>query len=642
MKRMTYFVMALALVLGFTQCKKEQPQPQSKGVRISLNVTNGNSNGTRANVTPPSVSFVSGDQILVASNGFYVGTLTASQSGENVTFSGNITNPVEGQPLYFYFVGNKQGTLEAGTTRCTVSISDQTNELPVLSMAPSNEDYPSVGNAYSASLHNQCALVKFPLANAAGSIKIGGMKNEATIDFASSSITPTGSTGDVRLYSKSDTEKWAILLPQEAVSKAAVTIGSQDLLVDVPAIEANALLNSISTIENTSTVTDLSSVSSNTTVGDGAILTGTLGANVKISIDNNATVTLDGVSINAEGTWTSGNYAGITCEGNATIILKDGTENTVKGFYKNYPGIFAAVGHTLIIKGGAEGTGKLNASSNGEGAGAGIGGGFNNSCGNIEIQGGVITATGSEGGAGIGSCGDAFCGAITISGGTVTATGGSNAAGIGSGMEADCGAITITGGTVTATGSIYAAGIGSGYLASCGNITITNGVTQVTATKGEYAPNSIGAGEDGDCGTVTIGCTLDGDGNPVGGQTGPVTTSPLVYPTPEQTITWTSSDLEDVRLEDNETTKKPIKGITATTSSGGHWNVDSIDGTVTFSSSTYTTFKNIEITCSELEGDVPSDWSYGGGILTWTGSSSYVSMTTQWIGGISQIVFTVQ
>ena len=44
-------------------------------------------------------------------------------------------------------------------------------------------------------------------------------------------------------------------------------------------------------------------------------------------------------------------------------------------------------------------------------------------------------------------------------------------------------------------------------MSSCGTITITNGVTRVTATKGENAPNSIGAGKDGTCGTVTIGGT---------------------------------------------------------------------------------------------------------------------------------------
>ena len=71
MKRMTYFVMALAMMLGFTQCKKEQIEPQNQGeqVRITLNVEIGNNNGSRANVDPPHVNFVSGDRILVAYNG---------------------------------------------------------------------------------------------------------------------------------------------------------------------------------------------------------------------------------------------------------------------------------------------------------------------------------------------------------------------------------------------------------------------------------------------------------------------------------------------------------------------------------------------------------------------------------------------
>ncbi len=123
--------------------------------------------------------------------------------------------------------------------------------------------------------------------------------------------------------------------------------------------------------------------------------------------------------------------------------------------------------------------------------------------------------------AGIGSGYEASCDAITISGGTVTATGGDGAAGIGSGYYASCGAITISGGTVTATGGVNAAGIGSGVDASCDAITITTGVTQVTATKGEDAPNSIGAGtgDVGTCGTVTIG----------GVETGFITQSPYTY-----------------------------------------------------------------------------------------------------------------
>ena len=270
---------------------------------------------------------------------------------------------------------------------------------------------------------------------------------------------------------------------------------------------------------------DLSKLTAAYEAQNGETLTGKLAGNYKISIAAGATVTLDGVTINGVNNECA--WAGITCEGDATIILKDGSTNTVTGFNSNYPGIQVSSEETLTIKG----TGSLEASSNGYGAGigggynincgniiieggtitatggssaAGIGSGTSGSCGDITISGGTVNATGGEGGAGIGSGNSGSCGDITISGGSVTATGGANAAGIGSGYQGNCVAIEISGGTVTANGGDKAAGIGSGYKAGCGNIKITSGVTSVTPTKGADAPKNIGAGLDGSCGTVTI------------------------------------------------------------------------------------------------------------------------------------------
>ena len=209
---------------------------------------------------------------------------------------------------------------------------------------------------------------------------------------------------------------------------------------------------------------DLSTVTEDITIEDGLTVTGTLDVEnhpVKISIAAGATVTLAGVTINGVSGLHEYEWAGINCLGDATIILKDGTENTVKGFNERYPGILIPSGKTLTIKGETKGTGTLSTSSNGEAAG--IGGGWNIGCGNINIEGGVITASGGK----------------------------------------------------------FAAGIGGGYNSSCGNITITDGVTQVTATKGFDAPNSIGAGNGGSCGTVTIG-----------GKEGVISISPYTYPAP--------------------------------------------------------------------------------------------------------------
>ena len=264
---------------------------------------------------------------------------------------------------------------------------------------------------------------------------------------------------------------------------------------------------------------DLSTLTAGYEAQDGETLTGTLAGNYKISIADGATVTLDGVTINGVSDLNC-EWAGITCLGDATIILS-GT-NTVTGFYGNYPGIQAAAGKTLIING----TGSLTASSLGKGAG--IGGANSVACGNIEIQGGTITATSDSYGAGIGGGDRADCGNITISGGIINATGGARGAGIGGGRRGpdngSCGNILISGGTVTATGGENAAGIGGGRgynsntRSSCGTITITSGVTKVTATMGDGAHYSIGAGKYGTCGTVTIG-----------GVEGAITTSPYTY-----------------------------------------------------------------------------------------------------------------
>ena len=230
---------------------------------------------------------------------------------------------------------------------------------------------------------------------------------------------------------------------------------------------------------------------------DGDILTGTLDvehyplkvstarthptADLHVTLRN---VTIDGINS------PSYDWAGITCEGNATITLEG--ENIVRGFDDSFPGIDISYGYTLTIGG----TGKLIVSpSNGSvlGYAAGIGcGSVNYHTGKIVITGGIITATGNYGGAGIGSGIGTKCESITITGGTITATGGYGAAGIGSGMEGTYSAgITISGGTINATGGDNAAGIGSGWYGSYGGITITGGT--ITAYGGKSAA-AIGSG----------------------------------------------------------------------------------------------------------------------------------------------------
>ncbi len=77
---------------------------------------------------------------------------------------------------------------------------------------------------------------------------------------------------------------------------------------------------------------DLSEFTSGTnTVEDGAVMSGTLGGRCKVQIADGATVTLKDAKINGDSDSDSYSWAGLTCLGDATVIL-EGT-NSVKGFY---------------------------------------------------------------------------------------------------------------------------------------------------------------------------------------------------------------------------------------------------------------------------------------------------------------------
>ena len=202
---------------------------------------------------------------------------------------------------------------------------------------------------------------------------------------------------------------------------------------------AQSLVNKVQTVKSyVEKLTNLGTLDGEYVAVDGEVLTGTLGK-FKISIADGATVTLNGVTINGVND-EKYPWAGITCLGKCKIILEG--KNVVKGFDRRYPGIYVPEGKTLTISG----TGFLDASSNGDGAG--IGGDYNGTAGSI----------------------------------------------------------VISGGTISATGGTYAAGIGGAFGGSVENITITDGVTKVTAKKGAGASYSVGKGLSGSReGKISIG-----------------------------------------------------------------------------------------------------------------------------------------
>ena len=225
MKKISTIIIALVMVMTMAQCKKDSPTTpdnQNNVVTITLDVKNNNGSRVDVNTTTGTVNFETGDKVYVGSGGKYVGFLI--HNGTN--FVGNITNPTENQPLQFYFLGNvtPTETLSAGTTEeCSVIISDQTEHLPVISCAASYENYVSGVTSYTGHLLNKCALVKFNVTTPSNSpICITGMHNKVTVDFTQNTLTPSmDGEGVIKLPAGSgeNVEKWAILLPQEALEE---------------------------------------------------------------------------------------------------------------------------------------------------------------------------------------------------------------------------------------------------------------------------------------------------------------------------------------------------------------------------------------------------------------------------------------
>jgi len=190
----------------------------------------------------------------------------------------------------------------------------------------------------------------------------------------------------------------------------------------------------------------------------------------------------------------------ITCTGAVYLILADGKTLTAS------KGITVNSGNSLTIYGQSGQTGKLTTGTPNDFM-AGIGGGENQSSGNITINGGTVNATGGYNGAGIGS-GRYGNGSVTINGGTVNATGGVDGSGIGGGNRGN-GSVTINGGTVNATGGSYGSGIGGGYRGN-GSVTINGGYIKATAGEGAAA---IGNGYYGSGSTINITGGMFASGN---------------------------------------------------------------------------------------------------------------------------------
>ena len=519
MKSIRTWAVLLMAGAAFVSCTKdEEPATAGKTFTLTVNASKGGDNATKQLVLDGhtlNATWAEGEAVTVynvTKSADLTGTLTAQSSGASTTLKGTLSGTIEnGDVLKLKFLSDnysgQNGTLEYIASHCdyaeaTVTVTDASTS----SVTTSDADF-----------ENKQAIIKFTLKKSDGTA-LPSNPEALRVSDGTNTIVMTGIPGSTYSNGNNGTGVLYVAMPGFTDKTVIVDAYCNEKLYTYSKADvsfANSSYYAITVKMSPATNVDLARVISNLELQDGDMATGTLGSIVRVSVASGATVTLNNATINGTNSGWRYAWGGLHCQGNATVVLADGTTNTLRGSY-DYPGIYISEGNTVTI----QGTGTLNASSCGDGAG--IGGGWGINCGNILIKNGTINATGGNFAAGIGSGFYSSCGSIEIQGGTVTAHGDDFAAGIGTGhgdeMEdfdydpetgesmpngnffyriSTCGTITISGGTVVATGGDYAAGIGTGEIGNCGNITITSDVTRVTATKGWGAQHSIGRGDDG-------------------------------------------------------------------------------------------------------------------------------------------------
>lgn len=257
MKKLSTFIVALFLIFGMTQCKKQEtpdtPNAKYNWVHINMKV-NG---GERYDIEPTTgtVGFTDGDKIYVSNGGKYRGVLTYS----NGAFTGDLAydegNPMDTDDyLHFYFFGGSTLNFMPfvdpkpfQTTLNDVDISVQWEKLPVLSYGKSKTLYSNSSANYSSTLENQCALVEFTTNSIPKdrNFMINGIKNRVNIDFANHTFTPIyNGYNNITLYPETPTSRWAILLPsEEPVTVTVDAVGYNKINIDIPAIKKNDYLH---------------------------------------------------------------------------------------------------------------------------------------------------------------------------------------------------------------------------------------------------------------------------------------------------------------------------------------------------------------------------------------------------------------
>lgn len=220
MKKLTLIVAALALMMGFSQCKKDNLTPNDNRIQITLNANYGG-NGSRTTFNPGNQGHefawnASAEYINVGgSQSGYLGQLNNIDNKGTGIFNGSINTPADGETLYFFYLGN--GSHEGATT---LDFSNQSNgTVTDWHIAIGSSSYTSGDTDFSATLNMAMAIAYFNVngfknaSETAETVYLHGddVYSTATINYTSGTISGN-SKGYINLGTANN-GKYVALIP---------------------------------------------------------------------------------------------------------------------------------------------------------------------------------------------------------------------------------------------------------------------------------------------------------------------------------------------------------------------------------------------------------------------------------------------
>lgn len=471
---MKFFGLTAMAVMGLLACTRDQvEQPVQKTITLTTTINLGEDEDSKALTAEGVKTFANGDKIAVLYECTTANRVHAVESDDvssisadgktarfSVTFPGGENQPKPDGKIRIVYPPEMAKNI---TYESNISLDDDNSTL---SLGTLNEDLPQGGTLSFVSSKDLCTFdgsfvsvndqPTFPssitLRNRLAMCEFRVFRGEENITSSITKMTLVNGSNTYTIERTASTNPiYIAMLPVENGKFDIIVNESYYKQVSGKTLAAGKMypIN----LRLPGAAVNLATLGAHYIAQSGDVLTGTPGKDIRIIIADGATVTLQNVSINADGTV----FPGIRCIGDATLLLVG--SNTVNGRHENYPGIYPGpTGKTLVIRG----NGSLSASS---AAAPGIG---SSNYSDYTFK---------------------DCGNILIEGGTIVAHGGNVAPGIGSGKGLNDGVSSIS--------------------SSCGDITIKMSVEKVTAYKGTNALTgyySIGPGPNGStCGTVTTG-----------------------------------------------------------------------------------------------------------------------------------------